>query len=144
MCKVVLVGVAAALLTGCASGIQSGGSHPNIEFSVAAGHEAVYRRATEYVRVCHENSTRSVGVRYVGTRVLNAKGNRAEIRVHQSERPRQLLEIIAVVPNGAGDAMVNATVLGEQEWDQAELQALKASLESATPTCRIAFNSSNP
>jgi len=77
-----------------------------------------------------------VGVTYVGTRVLSAQGNRAEIRVHQSGRPRELLEIIAVAPYGMGDAIVNATVLGQQEWDQAELQSLQTSIKSATPVCR--------
>jgi len=125
-----------AVLMGCAGGIEPGGQHPSIEFTVAAAHEAVYRRATEYVRVCHENSTRAVGVTYVGTRVLSATGNRAEIRVHQSGRPKELLAIIAVAPYGMGDAVVNATVLGQKEWDLAELQALQTSIESATPACR--------
>jgi len=128
--------VAATVLGGCAGGIQAGGVHPKIEFIVAATHEAVYRRATEYVRVCHENSTRSLGMRYVATRVLNVQGNRAELRVHPSTRPRELLEIITVAPYGMGDAVVNATVLGQKEWDQAELQALQQSIESATPLCR--------
>jgi len=137
MNKSVLPGMAAVLaLTGCASGIQPGGAHPDINFTVTATHEAVYRRATEYVRVCHENSRRRVGVTYVATRVLNPQGAARELRVHQRGRPGELLEIISVTPYGQGDAQVHATVLGEREWDQAELQALRASLLSATPTCR--------
>jgi len=137
MFKSVLVSAAAvAALAGCVSGIQPDGQHPSIEFTVAATYHAVYRRAAEYVRVCHENSTRSVGVTYVGTRVLDAKDNRAEIRVHESGRPRDILEIITVSPHGLGDAIVNATALGQKQWDQAELQALQTSLESATSVCR--------
>jgi len=133
----VVAGAASVLaLTGCASGIQPGGAHPEMTFTVAATHEAVYRRAAEYVRVCHENSRRRVGVNYVGTRVLNVRGGQHELRVHQRGRPKELLEIITVVPHGQGDAQVHAVVLGERDWDQAELQALRASLISATPACR--------
>jgi len=125
--------IAAALgLAGCASGIQPDGAHPDMTFTVAATHEAVYRRAAEYVRVCHEESRRSTGVTYVGTRILDGNSNTREIRVHQSGRPRQALEIITVTRH----AQVRAVVLGEREWDQAELQALRASLLSATPVCR--------
>lgn len=137
MSKTVLGGAAAALvLAGCAGGIQPDGQHPGIEFTVPATHDAVYRRAAEYVRVCHENSTRHVGVSFVATKVLDAKGNQAEIRVHQAERPKDVLEIITVAPHGMGDARVNATVLGSGEWDQAELQALRESIQSASPACR--------
>jgi len=131
----VVIGIA-AVLAGCASGIQPGGAHPEMTFTVAATHEAVYRRAAEYVRVCHEESRRSTGVTYVGTRILDGNSNTREIRVHQSGRPRQALEIITVTRHAQGDAQVRAVVLGEREWDQAELQALRASLLSATPVCR--------
>jgi len=133
--SIVVIGIASAL-AGCASGIQPGGAHPEMTFTVAATHEAVYRRAAEYVRVCHENSRRLVGVHYVGTRVLDGKSDTREIRVHQSGRPKDVQEIIIVTAHGQGDAQVRAVVLGEREWDQAELQALRASLMSATPVCR--------
>jgi len=95
MSKPVFMGSALALaLAGCASGIQPDGAHPEMTFTVAATHEAVYRRAAEYVRVCHEESRRSTGVTYVGTRILDGNSNTREIRVHQSGRPRQALEII--------------------------------------------------
>jgi len=137
MNKCVLSGIVSALaLTGCASGIQPGGAHPEITFTVAATHEAVHRRAAEYVRVCHEESRRRVGVQYVGTRVLDGKSNTREIHVHQSGRPREVLEIIIVTQHGQADAQVRAVVQGVREWDQAELQALRASLLSATPVCR--------
>ena len=130
-------GVVALTLAGCASGIQPEGQYPEVEFSVSATHDAVYRRAADYVRVCHENSQRLVGVKFASTRVLDTKGNRAEIRVHRSTRPRDILEVIVVTPHGMGDAMVHAKVLGQDEWDQAELQALRASIQSATPACRL-------
>jgi len=133
-----VAGLACVALAGCVAGIEPGGQHPQRDFTVAAAPSAVLLRAADYVRVCHEESRRSVGVVFVAEREADAKGLGGEVRVRREDLLHKYFEIITVRHDGKGDALVSVTVLGSDEWDGAELDAVERSVTSATPQCRKA------
>jgi hypothetical protein len=130
--------IVAVLLTlgGCAAGIQPGGNFPSETFDVAAPYEAAYRRAAEFVRVCHIDPVQPYDVKFGDSRSLVDKTATAEIAVYQIPEPTRRLEIIRARPKGKVDSTVTVTVLGEGVWDAGELAAAKQSIQTATPVCR--------
>jgi len=128
----------AAVLSGCASTGLMSGDEPGMSetFSVQANVQAAHRRAGEYVRVCHEQRTYPYGVAYQSHQSLGEKGAPNEVQVFKKTEPAKILEIIRAQADGAAASTVTVTVLGEAQWDQAELEAAKASIQSATPVCR--------
>lgn len=134
-----LAGVTVAVvLSGCASkGLLSGDPPGATEtFSVQADVQAAHRRAGEYVRVCHEQRAYPYGVKYHSHQSLGEKGAPNEVRIFKETEPAKILEIIRAQADGPAASSVTVQVLGEGQWDQAELQAAKASIQSATPVCR--------
>lgn len=129
----------AALLTACANtGVLSKNGAPAETFDVAADFQAAYRRAAEYVRVCHEQAGHPYGVVYSSRRVLGEKGAPNQIHVYKASAPAKILELIQTEPREQNTARVKVSVLGEGQWDLAEIAAAKASIQSATPVCRTA------
>lgn len=128
----------AVVLSGCASkGLLSGDPPGATEtFSVQADVQAAHRRAGEYVRVCHEQRTYPYGAVYQTHQTLGEKGAPNEIRIFKQTEPAKILEIIRAQSDGASASNVTVMVLGEGQWDQAEIEAAKASIQSATPVCR--------
>jgi len=134
----VAAGLACVLLAGCVAAIEPGGTYPERSFTVAAAPEAVFLRAGDYARVCHEESRRSVGVTYLAERQADGKQTGGEVRVRREDLINKYFEIIAVRHDGKGNAQVTVTVLGSGDWDEAELDAAQRSISSATPVCRQA------
>lgn len=128
----------AILLSGCASkGLLSGDAPGATEtFAVQADVQAAHRRAGEYVRVCHEQRAHPYGVVYMSHQSLGEKGAPNEIRVYKKTEPAKILEIIRAQSDGLAASTVTVMVLGEGLWDEAEVQAAKSSIQSATPVCR--------
>jgi len=128
-----------ALLTGCANtGLLSKDTAPAETFDVAADFQAAYRRAAEYVRVCHENAVHPYGVVYASQRIVGEKGAPNQILIYKATERTKILEMIQSEPQGANASRVKVVVLGEGLWDVAEIAAAKASIQSATPVCRMA------
>ncbi len=129
----------AALLTACTStGVLSNDAAPRETFDVAADFQAAYRRAAEYVRICHEKATHPYGVVYSSTRVVGKENTPNQILVYKSTERTQILEMIQFEPQGPNASRVKVIVLGEDQWDAAEIAAAKRSIQSATPVCRAA------
>lgn len=132
-----LILVALATLAGCVSGVEPGGKFPSATFDVAADYTAAYRRASEYVRVCHEQAPHRYDVAYAANRSLVDKTATGEISVFKTTEPAKLLEVVRAKPNGPRTAEVTVTVLGDgTTWDAEELAAAKQSIQTATPVCR--------
>jgi hypothetical protein len=133
-----LIVTALLVLAGCASGIQPGGNFPSQTFDVAAPYDAAYRRAAEFVRVCHIAPEHPYGVQFGDSRFLEEKTATAEVAVYKIPEPVRRLEIIRAQPKGKVDSTVTVTVLGEDVWDAAEIAAARQSIQTATPVCRTA------
>ncbi|MBO9352430.1 hypothetical protein GG851_00375 [Bordetella petrii] len=135
------LGIAVAL-SGCASKGLLSGDPPGATdtFPVQADFEAAYRRAGEYVRVCHEQRRHPYGVVYLSHHSLGQKGAPNEIRIYKKTEPAKILEIIRAQADGLAASQVTVLVLGGAPWDEAEIQAAKASIQSATPVCRPLAN----
>jgi hypothetical protein len=126
------------ILGGCASGIESGGNFPSETFDVGAPYDAAYRRAAEFVRVCHTAPEYPYGVEYRDTHTLDEQFAVGRITVFKVPEPTIYLERIETKPKGKTDSTVTVTVLGTGMWDARELAAAKQSIQSATPACRDA------
>jgi len=128
----------AVVLSGCASkGLLSGDPPGATEtFAVQADVQAAHRRAGEFVRVCHEQRAHPYGVTYLSHQNLGEKGAPNEIQVYKKTEPAKILEIIRAQSDGPATSNVTVLVLGEGLWDEAEIQAAKTSIQSATPVCR--------
>ncbi|AMD48057.1 BPTD_2524 family lipoprotein [Bordetella holmesii] len=129
----------AVVLSGCASkGLQERDVAGVSEtFVVNADPMAALRRASEYVRVCHEVRAHPYGVVYAGKRSVGDRGLPNEILVHKETEPAKILERINTQPaEFANQAQVTVTVLAEGVWDTAEIAAARRSIESSTPVCR--------
>ncbi|MCD0505717.1 BPTD_2524 family lipoprotein [Bordetella petrii] len=134
-----LAGLAVVVgLGGCASKGLLSGDPPGATdtFAVQADFQAAYRRAGEYVRVCHEQRRHPYGAVYISHHSLGQKGMPNEIQVFKKTEPAKILQIIRAQAAGAADSQVTVMVLGDAPWDAAEVQAAKASIQSATPVCR--------
>lgn len=125
-------------LSGCASkGLMSGETPGATEtFSVQANAQAAHRRAGEYVRVCHEQRSYPYGVMYQTHQTLGERGLPNQIRVFKKTEPAKILEIINTQEDGPGTSTVTVMVLGEGIWDEAEIEAAKRSIQTATPVCK--------
>jgi len=132
----------AVVLSGCASkGLLSGDAPGATDtFTVQADFQAAYRRAGEYVRVCHEQRRHPYGVVYTSHHSLGQKGAPNEVQVYKKTEPAKILEIIRAQADGPATSQVTVLVLGEAPWDEAEIQAARASIQSATPVCRPLAN----
>ncbi|MVW78856.1 BPTD_2524 family lipoprotein [Bordetella sp. 02P26C-1] len=134
-----LTALAAALaMSGCASrGLMSGEAPGASEtFSVQADVQAAHRRAGEFVRVCHEQRAYPYGVVYQSHQSLGEKGLPNQVQVFKQTEPAKILEIITAQADGPATSTVTVMVLGEGMWDEAEVQAAKQSIQTATPVCR--------
>lgn len=140
MRKSVWVGVAlAAMLAGCAStGVYESETAIKDTFSVNTNYQAAFRRAGEYVRTCHTQVQHPYGVSYAWRHSLGEKGAPDEIQLYKVGQPATVLELISAEADGPANAKVTVTVLGDGRWDQAELEAARKSIQSATPMCRSA------
>lgn len=138
MRKSVLVGVTlAALLAGCASkGVYEAETVQKETFSVDTNYQAAFRRGGEYVRACHVNVQHPYGIAYAWRHTLGEKGAPDEIQVYKVGEPATVLELISAESDGPAKSKVTVTVLGDGRWDAAEIAAVRASIQSATPVCR--------
>jgi len=136
------ISIIAVALSGCASKGLLSGDPPGATatFPVQADFQAAYRRAGEYVRVCHEQRRHPYGVVYMSHHSLGQKGAPNEIRIYKKTEPAKILEIIRAQPDGPATSQATVMVLGDAPWDQAEVQAAQASIQSATPVCRPLAN----
>jgi hypothetical protein len=127
------------ILGGCAaSGIESGGNFPSETFDVNTTYDAAYRRAAEFVRVCHTAPVYRYGVEYSDSHKLDEQFAVGRIAVFEVSEPTVHLEEIETKPKGKTDSTITVTVLGTGMWDARELAAAKQSIQSATPACRDA------
>jgi hypothetical protein len=124
------------ILGGCASGIEPGGQFPSETFDVSTPYQAAFRRASEFVRVCHVDPEHPYGVQYRDASTLDEQFGTAQIAVYKVPEPTVRLEVFEFKPKGKVDSTVTVTVLGKGLWDAREIAAAKQSIQSATPTCR--------
>lgn len=149
----------AGALAGCANTglMQTKGLSDS--FVVNTDVDAAYRRATEYVRVCHKLRPRPYGVTYdairdgdlvesdesgffgIGAGNDQQKPKRKDmgrIRVFKVGEKAKVLELISAKSESVEPVTtrVTVTVLDTGIWDQAELAAARKSIQSATPACR--------
>lgn len=138
MRKSVWIGITlAALLAGCASkGVYEVESVKKDTFSVDTNYQAAFRRAGEYVRACHVLVPHAYGVSYSWRHTIGEKGAPDEIQVFKVGEPATVLELISAEADGPAKSKVTVTVLGEGRWDEAEIAAVRKSVQSATPACR--------
>lgn len=124
------------VLGGCAFGNGDEAPRPTLTFDVPVEYTAAYRRAREFVRVCHVQAEFRYGVTYGSNRSLVDKTATGELTVFKIPEERHILETIRVQPAGPRAAKVTITVDGQGKWDALEMAAARASIESATPVCR--------
>ena len=150
----------AAALAGCAN---TGLMEPKAQglsesFTVSTDSDAAYRRAMEYVRTCFETRTFPYGVTYGSIRDGNLAASDLDffpsdaekkkaatrevgrIRIFKVSREAKILELIEAHVESSEPVTTRVTVrvLGTGMWDQAQLAAVRRSIESATPSCRPA------
>lgn len=126
----------AGVLGGCANTGLSEQPGLSDTFSVAADYQAAYRRAGEYVRVCHENRRHRFGTVYESTRALGVRDAPNTVQVFKKTEPLRILEVLTAAMDGPSTSKVTVRVLGEAPWDKEELAAARRSIETATPVCR--------
>ena len=157
-------GCAVLALAGAAAGCANTGLMQtkglSDSFVVNTDVDAAYRRALEYVRVCHKSRPRPYGVTYgairdgdlvesdesgffgIGTDQDKQKpGKRKDlgrIRVFKVGEQAKILELISAKGESVEPVTTRVTVsvLDTGVWDQAELAAARKSIQSATPACR--------
>ncbi|ANN66407.1 BPTD_2524 family lipoprotein [Bordetella bronchialis] len=134
-CRPLLLAVLVCL-GGCASGIESGGNFPSDTFDVSTPYDAAFRRAGEFVRVCHTEREYPYGVQYRDSQKLDEQFAVGRIAIFKVPEPTVHLETMEIKPKGKMDATVTVTVLGKGMWDSRELAAARRSIQSATPVCR--------
>jgi hypothetical protein len=129
------------LLSGCVNkGILEAKSPYHETFSVEASQQATLRRAQAYVRNCFEQVKHKYDVVYLSRVRRGEKGAGDEILVYKQTEPAKILASINIVEqSSASRAQVTVTVLGAGRWDAAEVAAAKASIQSATPSCRVSI-----
>jgi len=126
----------AGTLAGCANTGLS--EQPGISetFSVAADYQAAYRRAGEYLRVCHETREHRYGKVYKTTRELGIRDAPNVMKLYAVDEPLRILEVISAAADGPSTSKVTVRVLGEGPWDKTEIAMARRSIETATPVCR--------
>lgn len=149
----------AGALAGCANTglMQTKGLSDS--FVVNTDVDSAYRRAAEYVRVCHKSRPHPYGVTYSSIRDgdlaesdsgffgINLDGDDKKeskpkdlgrIRVFKVGEEAKILELIAAQGESVEPVTTRVTVsvLGTGLWDRAELAAARKSIQSATPVCR--------
>lgn len=155
----VLAVAGASLLAGCASKglMESDAKGLSDSFSVSTDYESVYRRAQQYVRVCHVQRPHRY-VEYASIRdgdqspddsifglFDTQRANEQQkykdmgrIRVFKVGEAAKVLELIEARGESVSpvSTRVTVSVLGTDIWDKAELAAARQSIETATPVCR--------
>jgi len=136
-----LLASALVLLGGCAAeGVTSDGNFPSLTFPVQTDYMAAFRRASEFVRVCHTDVVYAYGLNYLSNISYDERTATGTVSVYKRTEPAKLLEVIKVRPDGpvntARYATVTVTVFGGDPWDQPEMEAARRSIQSATPSCR--------
>jgi len=150
----------ASLLAGCASTglMEKDAKGLSDGFSVPIDYESAYRRALEYVRVCHKFRQHPYGVAYGAIRdadqtpddsifglfdTQRASEQRkykdmGRIRVFKVGEEAKILQLFEARGESVSpvSTRVTVSVLGTGVWDKAELAAARQSIESATPVCR--------
>lgn len=104
----------AVVLSGCASKglLEPDAKGITQSFVVDADPMAALRRASEYVRVCHEARAHPYGAVYVGKRSVGERGLPNEILVHKETESAKILERIHTqAAERANQAQVEVTVL---------------------------------
>ncbi len=138
MKKLILTGALLAVgLAGCASkGVQeAGGDYPTQSFTVETDYESAYRRAGEFMRVCWTDAEHRYGRTYVVLRNVDRKGTLGTLSLTRPEQTHRSLMLIESEPAGPRQAKVTVSVLGTPPWDDAQMDAARRSIESATPQC---------
>lgn len=150
----------ASLLAGCASSglMEKNAKALSETFSVPTDYESVYRRAQEYVRVCHKSRRHPFGVTYDSIRdadqapddsifgLLDTQRateqhkykDMGRIRVFKVGEEAKILQLFEARGESVSpvSTRVTVSVLGSGVWDKAELAAARQSIETATPVCR--------
>jgi len=138
MKKIVFAGaVLAAFLSGCASkGVQEAdGDFPKASFTVDTDYESAYRRAGEFLRVCWAEAEHRYGRQYEVLRNVDRKGTLGTLSLTRPNETHRSLMLIESEPAGPRVAKVTVSVLGEAPWDDAQIDAARRSIQSATPQC---------
>jgi len=119
----------AALLSGCAVGIQSGGDFPSVSYTVARPYQDVYHRAQDQADQCLRGKNQFK----VRTR-LDAAGQSGMVSVYGPLGGAEVArtEFTAV---DARHTQVVQTVWGRAPWDQNALQAMRESVLIDTSVC---------
>lgn len=116
-------------LGGCAFGISHDGTDPTQTFEVAGTYQEAYRRADAYPRHCLQLTDQIV----TGNLYHDTKTGVVRVNSPASGKP---LEVIDIKELTEGRSQVTITVWGVGVWDEGELQAARASIETGQNTCR--------
>lgn len=125
---VISLGVA-ALLSGCAMGIQPGGDSPSVSYTVPRSYQTVYLRAQNQADECLRGKKQYDVYAQVDpalqTGLVSVRGPMHSIEVARTE-------IKAV---DAKHTQVTHTVWGRSPWDQNALDAMRESIRIDTSVC---------
>lgn len=120
---------AAALLTGCAMGIQPGGDSPSLSYTVPRPYQTVYLRAQNQADECLRGKKQYDVYADVDpamqTAMVAVRGPFTSVEVARTD-------IKAV---DAQHTEVTHTVWGRSPWDAAALEAMKQSVLMDTSVC---------
>lgn len=121
----------AALLSGCAMGIQADGSSPTVTYTVARGYQTVYARAQDQANQCLRGKNQ-----YKVDAWLDPAAKSGEVSVYAPLGGAQVArtEFKAL---DAQHTQVVQTVWGYAPWDQSALQAMRESVRMDTSVCLV-------
>ncbi len=122
---------AAALLSGCALGIQPGGESPSISYTVPRSYQTVYLRAQNQADECLRGKKQYDVYAQVDpalqTGLVSVRGPIGGVEVARTE-------IKAI---DARHTEVKHTVWGRSPWDQNALAAMRESVRMDTSVCVV-------
>lgn len=122
------------LISGCSVGIAPGGQYPPETFTTPTTYQEAFRRAEMALRECHSGSNPFMRAVYVNGNVYSDKQT-ASLRVTMDGWTNDMVRV-GIVSGHANTANVSVTVWGGETWDEAEIAAIKASIETGTVVCR--------
>ncbi|WP_454674860.1 BPTD_2524 family lipoprotein [Achromobacter pestifer] len=123
-------------LSGCSVGITKGGYHPTQSFSIPTGYQEAFRRAEASLRECHSGSNPLLRAKYVnGNLFTDQKSGVVRVTMDGWTNDMVRVDLHAL---SADQTQVDVVVWGGPTWDEAEITAVKSSMQTGQVVCRAA------
>jgi hypothetical protein len=122
--------ISAIVLSGCALGVQSGGTSPSVTYTAPRPYQTVYLRVQSQAELCLRGNKDQYDV-YAEIDPVSQAGS-VSVRGPLSDAVLARTDIKAV---DHGNTQVTHTVWGHKPWDEAALSAMRRSVMLDTSVC---------